>query len=153
MCTASSALAGYSLHCPGHRVIPPWNESAWSTTKVQFFQKYCLWSHACGTVLAPIAWQAAFIPLFGNLQHCTDSSVSSRNYWKDFVSYETNAPEISYMSVHLMAVLLFTAVRIACLAGSCYYSLRGVNSAHQCFRPIKMTDLGFLFLYAACLLL
>lgn len=39
--------------------------------------------------------------------------------------------------VYLMAIPLLTAVGIACLISSCYYSLRGLSFVHQCFRPEK----------------
>lgn len=96
----------------------------------------CASTHHLASSIHPTVWE---------LQHGTGSSVSSRNYWKEFVFY-VNAHETSYTCVHRMATLLFTAVGIACLADSCYYSLAGGSPVHGCFRPIKK-DIDFLFLY------
>lgn len=50
------------------------------------------------------------------------------------------------MCVYLMAILLFTAVGIACLVSSCYYSHRDLSSVHQCFRTIKKTLVSYFFI-------
>lgn len=85
MYTASSALAGCSLHWPGQRVILLWMNLPRALQSYSSFR-----NTASGAVVEQCPWDCAithhlaFIPLVGNLQHGTDSSVSSRNYWKDF---------------------------------------------------------------------
>lgn len=123
----------------------PLNEFAQSTTKLQFFQKYCLRCSGGAMPMGlcyhpspgihPTGWE----PPAWNRLLCEQQKLL-----EGLFSY-VNAHGI-HICVSLMAVLLFTAIGIACLVGFCYYSLRVVSSVYPCFRPIKKTLVSYFFI-------
>lgn len=142
MCTASSALAGCLLHGSGQKVIP-FSTNLLALRNYSSLRNIARSSHSTGDMMEKRLWDCASTRhagssiqpnVFGKLQHGTDTSASGRCFWKDCSICECTW---NFRCVYLRAIPLFAAVDIAWLAGSCYYSLWGLSSVHQYFRPEK----------------